>query len=170
MCSRHFVPWERTHFQWQNSLCLKTVSGGNQPRNGCHFVCVRSGDCDAKILGFHVYWNASALLPTEASSQSSVNFNFNFLYSEGLNIWYIAPVIWINFDFIWHLFLVFIQHSAAQIIKSTGTDLSSTGKPRYMRFQWMWVSVNTVTNIYTIPLYVPSKILNGVANYETTNF
>jgi hypothetical protein len=27
-----------------------------------------------------------------------------------------------------------------------------------------------VTNIYTIPLYVPPKILNGAADYETKNF
>jgi hypothetical protein len=34
----------------------------------------------------------------------------------------------------------------------------------------MRVSVNTVTNIYTIPLYVPSKIWNSAADYETKNF
>jgi hypothetical protein len=31
----------------------------------------------------------------------------------------------------------------------------------------MRVSVNTVTNIYTIPLIVPPKILNSAADYET---
>jgi hypothetical protein len=30
----------------------------------------------------------------------------------------------------------------------------------------MRVSVNTVTNIYTIPLYVPPKISNSAADYE----
>jgi hypothetical protein len=39
-----------------------------------------------------------------------------------------------------------------------------------MRFQSMQVLVNTVTNIYTIPLYVPPKSLNSAADYETKNF
>jgi hypothetical protein len=39
-----------------------------------------------------------------------------------------------------------------------------------MRFRSMRVSVNKVTNIYTIPLYVPPKISNSAADYETTNF
>jgi hypothetical protein len=30
----------------------------------------------------------------------------------------------------------------------------------------MRVSVNTVTNIYTIPVYVPPKISNSAADYE----
>jgi hypothetical protein len=34
----------------------------------------------------------------------------------------------------------------------------------------MQVLVNTVTNNYTIPLYVPPKILISVADYETKNF
>jgi hypothetical protein len=38
-----------------------------------------------------------------------------------------------------------------------------------MRFRSMWVSVNTVTNIYTIPLRVPPKISNNAADYETKN-
>jgi hypothetical protein len=45
------------------------------------------------------------------------------------------------------------------------TIITHTGKPWYMRFWSMWVSVNTVTNIYTIPLYVPLKISNSVAYY-----
>jgi hypothetical protein len=36
-----------------------------------------------------------------------------------------------------------------------------------MRFRSMPVSVNTVTNIYTIPLYVPPKTPNSAADYET---
>jgi hypothetical protein len=39
-----------------------------------------------------------------------------------------------------------------------------------MRFRSMWVSVNTVTNIYTIPVYVPPKISNSADDYETENF
>jgi hypothetical protein len=34
----------------------------------------------------------------------------------------------------------------------------------------MWVSVNTVTNIYTIPLYVLPKISSSAADYETKIF
>jgi hypothetical protein len=36
-----------------------------------------------------------------------------------------------------------------------------------MRYRSMQVSVNTVTNIYTIPLYVPHKISNIADYYET---
>jgi hypothetical protein len=32
----------------------------------------------------------------------------------------------------------------------------------------MQVSVNTVTDIYTIPLYVPPEVSNSAADYETT--
>jgi hypothetical protein len=39
-----------------------------------------------------------------------------------------------------------------------------------MCFQSMQVLVNTVTNIYIIPLYVPPKILNSAADYKTKNF
>jgi hypothetical protein len=39
-----------------------------------------------------------------------------------------------------------------------------------MRFQPIRVSVNTVTNIYTIPLYALPKILNSAVDYETKNF
>jgi hypothetical protein len=39
-----------------------------------------------------------------------------------------------------------------------------------MRFWSMRVSVNMVTIIYTIPLYVPPKISNSMADYETKNF
>jgi hypothetical protein len=39
-----------------------------------------------------------------------------------------------------------------------------------MRFRSMQVPVNTVTNIYTIPLDVPSKISNSAADYETKKF
>jgi hypothetical protein len=39
-----------------------------------------------------------------------------------------------------------------------------------MRFGSMRVSVDTVTNIYIIPLYVPPKISNIAADYETKNF
>jgi hypothetical protein len=45
-----------------------------------------------------------------------------------------------------------------------------TGKPRCMRFRSMRFSVNTVTNIYTIPVYVPPKISNSASDYETKNF
>jgi hypothetical protein len=38
-----------------------------------------------------------------------------------------------------------------------------TDKPRYVCFQSLQVSVNTVANIYTILLYVTPKILNSVA-------
>jgi hypothetical protein len=48
--------------------------------------------------------------------------------------------------------------------------LTYTGKPRYMLFRSMRISVNTVTNIYTIPLYVPPKISNIAADYEIKNF
>jgi hypothetical protein len=57
--------------------------------------------------------------------------------------------------------------------KSSWLQLSDTicytGKPRYMRFRSMQVSVSTVTNIYTIPLYVPPKISNSAADYEIKN-
>jgi hypothetical protein len=36
-----------------------------------------------------------------------------------------------------------------------------------MRYRSMHVSVNTVTNIYTIPLYAPPKISYIAAYYET---
>jgi hypothetical protein len=39
-----------------------------------------------------------------------------------------------------------------------------------MRFRLMRVPVNTVTNIYTIPLNVPPKISNSAADYETKIF
>jgi hypothetical protein len=39
-----------------------------------------------------------------------------------------------------------------------------------MRFRSMLFSVNTVTNIYTIPLYVHHKISNSAADYEIKNF
>jgi hypothetical protein len=39
-----------------------------------------------------------------------------------------------------------------------------------MRFRSMQVSVSTVTNIYSIPLYVPPTISNGAADYETKKF
>jgi hypothetical protein len=39
-----------------------------------------------------------------------------------------------------------------------------------MRLRSMRVSVNTVTNIYTIPLYVPPKISNSAVDYEIKNF
>jgi hypothetical protein len=39
-----------------------------------------------------------------------------------------------------------------------------------MHFRLMLVSVNTITKIDTVPLYVPLKISNSAANYETTNF
>jgi hypothetical protein len=39
-----------------------------------------------------------------------------------------------------------------------------------MHFRSMRFSVNTVTNIYTIPLDVPPKISNSAADYETKNF
>jgi hypothetical protein len=39
-----------------------------------------------------------------------------------------------------------------------------------MRFLSVWVTVNKVTNIYTIPLNVPPKISNSAADYETKNF
>jgi hypothetical protein len=45
-----------------------------------------------------------------------------------------------------------------------------TVKPRYMRFRSMRVSVNTVTNICTIPIYVSPKISNSAADYETKRF
>lgn len=35
-----------------------------------------------------------------------------------------------------------------------------------MRFRTMRVSVNAVTNIYTIHLYLPPKISNSAADYE----
>jgi hypothetical protein len=35
-----------------------------------------------------------------------------------------------------------------------------------MRFRSTRVSVNTVTNIYIIPLHVPPKISNSAADYE----
>jgi hypothetical protein len=38
-----------------------------------------------------------------------------------------------------------------------------------MSFRWMRVSVHTVTNIYTISLYVPPKISNSAADYEKKN-
>jgi hypothetical protein len=46
-----------------------------------------------------------------------------------------------------------------------GGPFQSTGKPRHMLFRPMRVSVNTVTNIYTIPPYVPPKISNSAADY-----
>jgi hypothetical protein len=49
-------------------------------------------------------------------------------------------------------------------------NISNTGKPRYMCFRSMRVSVNMATNIYTIPLYAPSKISNSAADYETKDF
>jgi hypothetical protein len=39
-----------------------------------------------------------------------------------------------------------------------------------MHFWSMQVSINTVTNVYTIPPYVPPKVLNSVACYETEKF
>jgi hypothetical protein len=39
-----------------------------------------------------------------------------------------------------------------------------------MRYRSIQVSVNTATNIYTIPLYVPPKISNSAADYETKFF
>jgi hypothetical protein len=45
-----------------------------------------------------------------------------------------------------------------------------TGEPRHTRFRSLRVSVNTVTNIYTIPLDVPLKIASSAADYETKNF
>jgi hypothetical protein len=39
-----------------------------------------------------------------------------------------------------------------------------------MRFRSMRVSVNTVTNIYAIPLLYAPKIWNSAADYETKQF
>jgi hypothetical protein len=46
----------------------------------------------------------------------------------------------------------------------------NTSKLRCKRFRSVQVSVNTFTNIYTIPLYVPLKISNSAADYKTENF
>jgi hypothetical protein len=54
--------------------------------------------------------------------------------------------------------------STAIIIQNRHKD---TGNPRYMRSPSMRVSVNKVTRIYIIPLYLPPKISISASDYET---